>query len=179
MKSDLEYHHFVFFLIVDKKGFSLLLRDYNSGYNNFTNQRKAADMKKLLSARGIALLSIIPLLFLCLNFSGLQHNKNKIKAIHTFLVKIPSSSGVCPYQLMMMSKGKLQMINDPQCVCPYAHGTSFQSSFYMTIRSTDEKTVRTMLPECIRNEVEINTIDKPSKKAPAELPQELYSSIIN
>ena len=136
---------------------------------------------KILSVKGLVLMSIVPMLFLCLSFTSISQNKktNKVEAVHTFLIKIPTAAGVCPYELMMMTKGKLQMVNDPQCVCPYQHTTTFQGTVFMTARSKDVNSIRAMLPECIRNSVQIQKIDKTNIKKPALLPNKLYTSITN
>lgn len=131
--------------------------------------------KKFLSAKGIAFMSIIPILFLSLSFTGIPQSKkaNKMEVIHTFLVKIPSTAGVCPYELMMMTKGKLQMADDPQCVCPYQHNTSSHNAIYMTAKCTDVNSVRALLPACIKDAAEIHSMDKTK----AELPQKLFTSL--
>ncbi len=79
---------------------------------------------------------------------------NKAEVIHTYLVKIPKSAGVCPYTLMTMTKGKLQMVEEPNCVCPYS-----QHSIYMKARSKNEKSVMAMLPASLQNKVQIEIAD--------------------
>ena len=129
-------------------------------------------MKRMIfSVKGIGFMSIIMILFFGLSFTSLPQSKNlkKTVAMHTFLVKIPGNAGVCPYQLMMMTNGKLQMADDPHCVCPYQHNSSFSSTVYMTARCTDVNSVRELLPACIRSTVEIKLQDKPKAKLPANL----------
>ena len=133
--------------------------------------------KKFLSAKGIALMSVIPILFLCVSFISLPQSKEvkKAEAINTYLVKIPATAGICPYELMMMTKGKLQMADDPQCVCPYQHKISYHTAIYMTARGMDVNSIRALFPECIRNAVEIHSMNKPKTL----LPEKLYTSLTN
>jgi|GEM_PF-2587667 len=138
-------------------------------------------MKKMIfSYEGIVLMSVFPaLLFGLILFSQPQSkNAKKTEVMHTFLIKIPSSAGVCPYELMKASNGKLQMIHDPNCVCPYEkQNSSYSNAFYMTAISSDINTARALLPASIRSIVEIKLTDSPHtvKKT---LPK-LYTNIEN
>jgi len=107
-------------------------------------------------AKGFTVFSIIILLFVGLVYLNSTDNNTlqKSKVMHTYLVRIPYSAGVCPYSLMSMTKGKLKVLNDPHCVCPYSDNAS-----YMTARCKDVKSVIRMLPSSIQNKVEIKLID--------------------
>ncbi len=122
-------------------------------------------MKRLiLNAKGIALMSVFPILFLGLAFMSHPQSKKikKTEIINTYLIKIPNTAGVCPYELMQSSNGKLQMYKDPHCVCPYEqnHNSSFSNAVYMTANCRDENSVRELLPASIQNLVEIKLLSE-------------------
>ncbi len=130
--------------------------------------------RKFLFAKGFAFMSIVLMLVLGLSFSSKPQSKelNKIVVTHTYLVKIPYSAGVCPYQLMSMTNGKLQMVNDAGCVCPYIHHTSVKNASLMTARCPDIESVKELLPASIRKVVEIQLADHPNRK----MQQRLFTS---
>lgn len=133
--------------------------------------------KMILSAKGIVLMSVFPALLFGMIFINHTYKRNvkKAEVMHTFLIKIPNSSGVCPYVLMQSSNGKLKMMNDPNCVCPYEHHSSFSSTVYMTAVCPDLNSVKSLLPASIQNLVQIKLVDHPhinNKSLP-----KLYTSI--
>ena len=112
--------------------------------------------KKLLSYQAIAILSFAIMIALGVNVlhpSELANNP-KEKTMHTYLVAIPASAGVCPYALMSMTNQRLKMVHDPKCVCPYTSNT-----LLMITRNTNIKSVIDMLPASIKNKVHIIIID--------------------
>ena len=112
--------------------------------------------KTLLSAKGIAFLSLVIILFLGVSFIKTPKSTNAQKAefMHTYLVKIPNCAGVCPYALMSMTHGRMRMVNNSKCTCPFGEHAS-----YMTVKSKDEKSVIAMLPASIQKEVQIEIAD--------------------
>lgn len=121
-------------------------------------------MKMLLSLKGVAFMSVFPILFFGLTLMNHpQSNKaKKTEVMNTYLIKIPNSAGVCPYELMQSSNGRLQMYNDPHCVCPYEqnHNSSFNNAVYMTANCPDMNSVIELLPASIQNLVEIKLLSE-------------------
>lgn len=118
---------------------------------------------KISFAKGIALFSLVTILFLgiYLYSSPRTTTKTKTEIIHTYLIKVPDNAGVCPYALMSMTNGKLKMVNNPSCVCPFSeHAT------YMTARCKDKKSVMAMLPASLRKKVQILIVDNSNNKQP-------------
>ena len=135
--------------------------------------------KMLLSIKGIAFMSVFPMLLLGLTFLNQPQHKQvqKTEVMHTYLLTIPGSAGVCPYQLMQSSNGKLQMIHDAGCsACPYIHNqkSSFSSAVYMTANCPDMNSVRVLLPASIQNLVQIKLLNEPGKLS--RMPR-LYTSL--
>ncbi len=122
--------------------------------------------RTLLSVKGIAFMSVFPILFLGLTFLNQPQHKQvqKAGAMHTYLIMIPSSAGVCPYELMQSSNGRLQMIHQDACSqCPFEHGhnSSFSNTVYMTANCPDVNSVRSLLPASIQNVVKIKLLNMP------------------
>ncbi len=122
--------------------------------------------KRLLSVKGIAFMSVFPILFLGLTFLNQPQHKQvqKTGAMNTYLITIPGSAGVCPYQLMQSSNGRLQMIRNDGCgMCPYMqnHSSSFSGAVYMTANCPDESSVRALFPAEIQNLVRIKLLNQP------------------
>ncbi len=122
--------------------------------------------KMLLSVKGIAFMSFFTILFLGLTFMNQpKHNQvQKTEALHTYLIMIPSSAGVCPYELMQSSNGMMQMIHQNACSqCPFEHGynSSFSNTVYMTANCPDVNSARALLPASIQNVVKIKLLNMP------------------
>ncbi len=124
--------------------------------------------KTFFSAKGILFLSIVVVLFLGVQFikAPQKASVQKAEVIHTYLVKIPNCSGVCPYALMSMTHGRMQMLNNAGCVCPYSKNAS-----YMTVRSKNVRSVRAMLPPSIQKEVQIQLADNTNEGEPSKIIQ--------
>ncbi len=118
--------------------------------------------KKILFVEGIVFLSLFPILFLGSALISQPKDKNvkKTEVIRTYLITIPSSAGVCPYELMQSSNEQLQMYEDPNCVCPFEqnHSSLFSGAVYMTANCPDINSVRSLLPASIQNLVEIKLL---------------------
>ena len=122
--------------------------------------------KMLLSVKGIAFMSVFPILFLGLTFLNQPQHKQvqKNEVMHTYLLTIPGSAGVCPYQLMQSSNGMMQMIHQNACSqCPFEHGynSSFSNTVYMTANCPDVNSVKALLPASIQNVVKIKLLNMP------------------
>ncbi len=113
--------------------------------------------KRFMPGAIVAAVLIIILLVTGLEFfNGSPGNTvSGSRAVHTYLVKIPNSAGVCPYAIMTMTKGKLKMVDDPGCVCPYAKNAS-----YMTTRCKNIKSVIALLPANLQKKIQVKIIDK-------------------
>ena len=122
--------------------------------------------KKFIPGAIIAAVSLIVLIVLGLDsfYGNPGNNMPESGIIHTYLVKIPNSAGVCPYALTAMTKGKLKVVDDPECVCPYNKKAS-----YMTTRCRDIKSVIAMLPERIQNKIQVRVVDETVKKTGAKI----------
>lgn len=74
--------------------------------------------------------------------------------MHTYLIKIPADASICPYVIMSKSHGRLHMVDNSDCSCPYAaHDT------YLTTRSNDENSVLALFPSSLQNKLQIMVID--------------------
>ncbi len=131
--------------------------------------------KRFTFVRGMAFFSFIIILFLGLNFfyTPFGSSAKKSDVIHTYLVKIPNDAGVCPYALVSRTNGKLKIVGDSHCVCPYA-----ESAFYMTTRCKDVKTVMEMLPSSLHNKVQIKIIDHINKTPVKRLSKSFASAAL-
>ena len=113
--------------------------------------------RKFMFAKIIAVLSFAMFVLLGINYFNAPPERviQQSETMHTYLVKIPNSAGVCPYALMSMTKGKLKMIEDSHCICPYADNAS-----YMTARCKDIRSVISMLPAQLQNKIRVKIVEE-------------------
>ncbi len=113
--------------------------------------------KKFVIIEGIIVISFILLTTLGINYinspAGVSMSSNTI--MHTYLVKIPDNSCVCPYALETMTKGKLKVVHETGCTCPY-----IQNSSYMTTTCKDIRSIISLLPADIQKTVQVMEIKK-------------------
>ncbi len=118
--------------------------------------------KKLVIAEGIIVIALIFITALGINFINAPAGENVMSSnmVHTYLVKIPNAAGVCPYALESMTKGKLQMIDDSKCTCPYS-----QNASYMTTTCKDIRAIISLLPARLQRKVQVRIVDKAEKES--------------
>lgn len=121
--------------------------------------------RKFMLAKAIGLISFMLLILLAMDFvyTPSDFSGTNIGTMHTYLVKIPASAGVCPYAIMTMTKGKLKVLRDSRCICPYADNSS-----YMTARCRDIKSVISLLPIKLRNQIQVIIIKEIHSKIPTK-----------
>jgi hypothetical protein len=130
-------------------------------------------MKKKFSAfKAISLTFIVLILCLGINLFNSQSDSNNqnSEVMHTYLIKVPLDAGICPYALASKSHGKLHMINNSECTCPFSENAS-----YMTTKCRNIKSVLELLPSSIQKKVEIRVIDnKTNENKPKSLDNQVH-----
>jgi len=129
-------------------------------------------MKKKFSAlKFIILTSLILILCLGINFfnSSEELNFKSSEAMHTYLIKIPANAGICPYLLATKSHGMLQILNNPECICPYSEYNTF-----LTARCKNKNSVLTLFPSFLQKRIQIIVIDNLNKKPVQKLSSNLH-----
>ena len=112
--------------------------------------------KKFSDLKAISLTFIVLILCLGINLfnSHSESNNQSSEVMHTYLIKIPLDAGICPYALASKSHGKLHMINNSECTCPFSENAS-----YMTTKCRNIKSLLELLPSSIQKKVQIMIID--------------------
>jgi hypothetical protein len=112
--------------------------------------------RKISFVKGLTVFSLLVMLFLGIYLykSPDVLNGQNSNFMHTYLIKIPADANICPYVLMSKSHGRLHMIDNSNCTCPYAaHDT------YLTTRCSDENSVLALFPSSLKSKLQIMVID--------------------
>jgi len=111
---------------------------------------------KISFFKGISVISLFLILFLGIYLfkSPIIPNDQNSNYIHTYLIEIPASAGICPYILTSKSHGRLQLVDYSNCTCPYA-----EQDTYLITRCRGKNSVLALFPSSLQNKLKIMVID--------------------